>query len=543
MPLSFYAQWYAREYPDVVLSGMDPEKHYLWIGKRLNRLPVPPQERDSDRLSSIDGTSSVGKAIDDLVIVNALEKLCNWLIPEYCVRKGSYDAQELFKAIRWDFGNIQDNGITCSPEHVKKLVNLMNRYSDGVNSEHFRDLENRPRAVNSILLASFYAPTLMHAGGLRLLDTYALIRERAPHVHLTLFAPRNEAVDGDVSILHNIFDEIYFCQPEQFHMEWLKARLRPGQYFSLADLQFHQAGNMAQDIRALARRVIFTPMETLSRFAFDEARQKALEGELAQDRIFGLIHDGVQECAIMDNVDMTVCVSDADANFLAKIAGESQVNYYPTGLSAIEFKRELDPHYKAPLYTDKHNRLVFAAYFGSETNRYGLQWYLEKVHPQVLAAVPDYDLAVVGRGDTSELKSPALRNVHFIGEVPNLAPVLEQAKAGLVLALNGSGFRGKINQYALCGLPAISTTLGVTGLNYEHDKNILVADGADDFAKACVALLTDAVKGEALAKAARQQALDYYSWKSIWPRIAAIYGLRFYDGDGDADVNDKTRYG
>ena len=35
----FDEHWYVEEYPDVRLAGIDPAKHYLWIGKRLGRRP------------------------------------------------------------------------------------------------------------------------------------------------------------------------------------------------------------------------------------------------------------------------------------------------------------------------------------------------------------------------------------------------------------------------------------------------------------------------------------------------------------------------
>lgn len=36
---AFDEKWYLEQYPDVKLSGIDPAKHYLWIGRRLDRRP------------------------------------------------------------------------------------------------------------------------------------------------------------------------------------------------------------------------------------------------------------------------------------------------------------------------------------------------------------------------------------------------------------------------------------------------------------------------------------------------------------------------
>ncbi|MEY3703937.1 MAG: hypothetical protein RLZZ561_1557 [Pseudomonadota bacterium] len=38
--IQFDDNWYAKEYPDVVASGIDPLRHYMWIGQRLGRFPT-----------------------------------------------------------------------------------------------------------------------------------------------------------------------------------------------------------------------------------------------------------------------------------------------------------------------------------------------------------------------------------------------------------------------------------------------------------------------------------------------------------------------
>lgn len=527
----FDADWYLSEYPDVRAIGMAPLEHYLWLGRRLGRLPCPPERMRLNRIGQANGvrpTSTEENGTDpysDAAVDKSFGNFCSWLFPASSNLEG-LDANAIFNVMRNDFGQIVVDGKRRASPLAHDLIDFMSSYdSDSLEAASI-DLLDLPQGCQSILLVTYYAPSLSHAGGLRILDTYTMIRERCPDVRLTLFAAQHADVDGDLSLLDELFDEVHLCRPELFRADWLLHQLGDRQTFDLADLQFHQAGRMAGELRAIARRLIFTPMETLSRFAFDEAAAAAQQGQIAQGRIFAAISDGAAERKIISDVDLTVCVSDADASFLAAIAGTNRVSFFPTGISSIEFARELQEDYRPPAFGNKRNRLVFAAYFGSETNRYGLQWYLKNVHPLVLAAVPDYNLAVVGRGDTSSLEGLAASSVHFIGEAPNLAPVLEQAKAGLVLALNGSGFRGKINQYALCGLPAISTTLGATGLCYEPGEDILVADGVVEFSKACIDLLLNDDMGASLAAKARQRALEYYSWDGIWPRVAVVYGLQ-----------------
>lgn len=524
--------WYLERYPDVAKSGLDPREHYLWLGRRLGRFGAPPKGMWQDGLTDGSGRGESGQESSgdhgrqgpNRVVDMALRNLCWWLADGHGGR-----CEYLFQRMAPNFWHMEsDSGLTHNP-NGKLLSELMHQFRTDVDLDDAFLLPRRlDPSTRSILLASYYAPSMAHAGGLRILDVYTEIRRRYPDVRLTLFAGRNEAVDGDVSMLDNIFDSVNFCEPHQFNPETLAQRVDLAGGVDVLDLQFHQAGVFAVPGRAWAKRILFTPMEVLSRFDFDIVAKACRSGEVNQDKFFSLVHRGVEELRIIQNVDVAVCVSDADAGFLTHISGSSNINYFPTGLSLIEFKKELEPHFAPTPVGKKHNRLVFAAYFGSETNVMGLEWYLKNIHEKVLGAVPDYDLAVVGRGDTSSLERLKCKSVRFIGEVPVLSPVLQQAKAGLVLAINGSGFRGKINQYSICGLPTVSTNLGATGLAYEPGKEIVLADEPDDFAAACIEILKNDRRTAQLAEAARRRALSTYTWEAIWSRIAALYG--FEDG-------------
>ena len=519
----FDSEWYLKRYPDVALSGLSPLEHYRWLGHRLGRLPAQTQDEHPQSLGKTEIAESADP-YDNEHISKSLERLCNWLFPAGASRQG-LTAKQCYDLVANHFWNDEANSEIRKNPNGKFLVDFMSDV--GMESKAGRPTSRRSvhAAPESILLASYYAPSRAHAGGLRIFDLYEEIRDRHPSVRLTLFCSRNPAVDGDISVLDKVFDEIVMCEPGEFGPDTFQKLSGKSAQYGVVDLQFHQAGLLADGFRAFGKYLIYTPMEALTRADFDIVRRKAASTGFPLNTFFSLVHRGSEERRIMQSVDRTVCVSDADAEFMRSFSGKGDVTFFPTGLSRSEFAEQLRSSYKPAPLKKRKNRLVFAAYFGSETNSAGLEWYLREVHPKVLAACPTYNLAVVGRGDTSKLERLGAKSVSFIGEVPRLSPVLEQCKAGLVLALHGSGFRGKINQYALCGLPAVSTSLGLTGLDYVDGEDILIGDSPDDFAEKCISLLTNDDYTKKLARAARNRALETYSWGAIWPQIGPIYHL------------------
>ncbi|PVM89166.1 glycosyltransferase family 4 protein [Caulobacter endophyticus] len=422
-----------------------------------------------------------------------------------------------------NFQNYVDGDLFRINPNGRRLVELM----DELRSSNVRPTESAYAGKSKkILLVTHYAPSFAHAGGLRIRDMYAEIRKANPDLQIDLYSASHPKVDGDLSGLSEIFSNQYFDEPGQLTFDSFQLQSGERTPYDVVDFQFHEAGRLAKSFAPLTKRSLFTPMESLARSYFElTAAKLARENFLSLHDVFGLIQTCLDELKITRNVDTTVCVSDADAGFLRRLAPWRKIEFVSTGLSPYEFDTQLEPDFVPVPLEQKKNRLVFAAYFGSDTNVVGLRWYLSQVHPKVLEACPDYKLIVVGRGDLSAIQAEGHKGVNFVGEVPLLSPILEQAKAGLVLALHGGGFRGKINQYAVCGLPSISTALGATGLCYIDGQDIVIADTPAEFAGACVRILSDDVEAARLAETARKTALDNYHWQASKDKIAALYGL------------------
>jgi len=451
-----------------------------------------------------------------------LEKFVDWLLTDNSA-ESAVDKEALVKWLEPNFQNYVDGDQFRINPNGRRIIDLM---------DELKAPEMRPADMISlspskkILLVTHYAPSYTHAGGLRIRDLYAEIRRENPDIQIDLYSAKHPSIDGDLGGLKEIFTNQYFDEPGQLSFDSFQMQSGEREPYDVIDFQFHEAGRLAKSFAPLGKRSLFTPMESIARSYFDlTAAKLSKDNFVSLSDVFGLIQATLDELKIMRSVNCTVCVSDADAGFLRRLAPWRRVDHISTGLSPYEFTEQLQPDFEPRAVEAKKQRLVFAAYFGSDTNVVGLKWYLSQVHPKVLATCPDYNLMVVGRGDLSAIKAEGHKGVTFVGEVPYLSPVLEQAKAGLVLALHGSGFRGKINQYAVCGVPSISTTLGATGLCYTPGEDIIIADAAIDFANACVRALTDDDGTRQLALAARATALANYRWQSSSDKITALYGL------------------
>lgn len=381
-----------------------------------------------------------------------------------------------------------------------------------------------------ILLVSYYCPTRAHAGGLRILDMYALLRRMCPEVQLDLFTHHRPQIDWSIDEVHSIFDNVYMCEQEDLSPDAFAALASDRSIcYDVVDLQFHQSAYYLAAYRKIGHKILFTPMESQAKVLYLEMQEQIRRtGKVGLRKLAVLFKMAFEEISFCRKADAVVCVSKTDAAFIRAVGGGRHVRGIETGLSPFEFSNALSDNFVPPRSKDRSKSIVYVAYFGSETNVKALEWFLMCVHPDIVKAVPGYKLVVVGRGDLSAFHSYAGESVQLVGEVPELEPFIRDANHGIAPALGGSGFRGKVNQYAVLGIPSVTSRIAHKGLAYRDRQSILIADAPEDFARCCIQLLQDDKLNDAIAAAARRVCIAAYGWQTKWPDIATTYGVKEY---------------
>jgi glycosyltransferase involved in cell wall biosynthesis len=377
-----------------------------------------------------------------------------------------------------------------------------------------------------ILLVSYYCPTKAHAGGLRILDMYALIKSQRPDAIIDLYTHHRPSIDWSLKEVHELFDHVYLSPSEDLTPGGLSQLRGATLVYDVIDLQFHQSAYQLDAYRPYARKILFTPMESQAKVLFLDMRSRyKSQGALRLIKMATAMRLASEEVHFCLKADEVVCVSRADAAFLRSVTSARTIKGLDTGISRFEFAEALSDGFTPELSASKALEIVYVAYFGSETNVVALRWFLDNVHPIIKSRVPGYVLKVVGRGDLSSFKKYDDGSVNFLGEVAVLAPNISTARVGIAPALGGSGFRGKVNQYAVLGVPSVVSPISFKGLAYRDAESIFVAEAPTDFAESCIRLLTDDNLNARMAQAARTLCLERYSWQSKWPSIRRIYSL------------------
>ena len=106
------------------------------------------------------------------------------------------------------------------------------------------------------------------------------------------------------------------------------------------------------------------------------------------------------------------------------------------------------------------------------------------IAPRVKEVLPDtkFIIAGLGRVESSD-------NIDLIGYVDDINNILLGVDCAICPLETGSGTRIKILDYLSHGVPTISTSKGVEGLEQEISKAVCIQDDFNDFAQDIIRIL------------------------------------------------------
>lgn len=136
-----------------------------------------------------------------------------------------------------------------------------------------------------------------------------------------------------------------------------------------------------------------------------------------------------------------------------------------------------------------------------------LAFFVEEVAPVLDRLLGDYRLRVVGHaaGRARALAGP---KVEILGRVEDLRPLYDQARVFIAPTRFAAGIPMKVHGAAAAGLPTVATSLLARQLGWRDGAELLVADSAEAFARACLRLHAEpeawmTIRAGALARVAR----------------------------------------
>jgi glycosyltransferase involved in cell wall biosynthesis len=222
------------------------------------------------------------------------------------------------------------------------------------------------------------------------------------------------------------------------------------------------------------------------------------------------------EAAMAPIVDVNVAMSEVDASALSQLGPDVRTTVVPNGV---------DIDYFTPSPEQETPALIYGGGMNMFANRDAVMYFLEEVWPTVRDRVPEARFFAVGQDPPPELLAYAARDPRVVvtGYVPDIRPYIWQSSVYVVPLRVGGGTRLKVLDAMALGKAIVSTSIGCEGIAVKPDEHIVIADGAQKFAEAAVALLRDRPRRLNLGRAARDLVERSYAWPAIGESLVEAY--------------------
>ena len=215
------------------------------------------------------------------------------------------------------------------------------------------------------------------------------------------------------------------------------------------------------------------------------------------------------ERMVFGRAQLVVAMSQLDKSRIHELVDKAVVEVHPNGV-------DLDYHAYQPRREGRGNRLVMTGTMGYAPNLDAAMWIYHEILPGVRHRIPDARVSLVGScpDELSRLHNPAL-GFDVVGYVDDVRPHMQAADVFLMPLRMGGGTRLKALEAMAAGVPIVSTSLGVEGLELGNPSTVSIGETTDELVELCVRLLNDSAIRQQQAARARAVVEEKYSWKQI----------------------------
>jgi glycosyltransferase involved in cell wall biosynthesis len=237
------------------------------------------------------------------------------------------------------------------------------------------------------------------------------------------------------------------------------------------------------------------------------ARTETGPGALAHQMFCRAARD--LEARWLPRYDCLLATSTADAELARALSPRSLITVYPNAIPFV-------PRPNVP----EREMVIFSGNLEYHPNVSAVRFFRNEIWPILRDRWPSLVWRVAGKNSHGVRKhTNGDTRIELPGPMENAIAELAAARVVVVPLLAGSGTRFKVIEAWAAGRAVVATTIGVEGLPARHGENVLIADGARDFADAVSRLLASPSLRLTLGETGRTIFESEFTWDSGWQKL------------------------
>lgn len=170
------------------------------------------------------------------------------------------------------------------------------------------------------------------------------------------------------------------------------------------------------------------------------------------------------------------------------------------------------------------HRLTFVGSEDHCPNLDAVIWFCREIIPQLRRKGFEFTFQVIGKWRSTYVKELCSQypEMELTGFVDDLQSFIRGSIALIPIRI-GSGMRMKILEAVSAGIPFVTTTKGVEGIDFRNGQECLIADEAADFADAIIRLADDTELQKSMIYSAEERLKSIYNPQQMLQRRLDVY--------------------
>ena len=221
------------------------------------------------------------------------------------------------------------------------------------------------------------------------------------------------------------------------------------------------------------------------------------------------------------------CAADFDASTVATPAELEILQAMDAGRPSAFFPNGVDLDFFAldPETVPEPNVIAFLGRMDYFPNEDAVVFFVDEVLPLIRRHVPSARFRIVGAAPTRRVRALAdIKGVEVTGKVADIRDHVRGAALTVAPLKIARGTQNKILESMAMGVPVVTTTRAMKGVDAVAGEHLLASDGARAMAEAVCALLQDPAERARLSIAGRQRVADRHAWGPALDRFEAFAG-------------------
>jgi glycosyltransferase involved in cell wall biosynthesis len=208
-------------------------------------------------------------------------------------------------------------------------------------------------------------------------------------------------------------------------------------------------------------------------------------------------------------------ISEPDRQTLLLMGCETKLDVFPV---ALDFSK-----YRIDTTKTSFPTLFHLGAMDWQPNKEGLEWFLDEIWPDIEELNGELRFYIAGKNMQKQFFDYDSENLIVEGEVFDAVDFINSKAIMIVPLLSGSGMRVKIIEGMAMQKCIIATTQAAEGINCKHERDILIANTADEFYRAILKCITQPNKWKEIGLNARKTVENYHDITANSKRMFDIY--------------------